>query len=187
MESGFTVVESARVIEGLRWSSLRLFEILGEWAGAAQRSDIAVSLATASRHMGWHTEDLIALAPESILIDDDPSPTVRYRGLGAALDRLRVGPDPIENLAIAHRVLLARIGSRCVAVEKLAATHADAALVRVIGFMLADLRRDRDEGEALLQQLLSSPEIVRSVGSSVVEAESLIVAAGGLPPTTDRA
>ncbi len=185
MESGFTAVESARVIEGLRWSSLRLFEILGEWASAAQRSDIAVSLATASRHMGWHAEDLTALVPDSVLIDGDPSPAIGYRRLGAALERLRAGSDSIENLAIAHRVLLTRIGSRCVAIEKLAASHSDAALLRVIGFMLTDLRRDRDEGEALLQQLLSSQEIVRSVGSSVVEAESLIVVAGGLPPSTD--
>jgi len=183
MDSGLTVVENSRLVEGLRRTSLRLFEILGTWAGAAERSDVAVSLATASRHMGWHAEDLAALVPDSVLIDVDLPSAGAPDQLDSAFDRLRGGTESINNLAIAHRVLLTRLGSRCVNVEKLATANSDAPLIRVIGFMLADLRRDRDEGEALLERLLVDSPTVETVGFAVVEAEGLIVAAGGLPPS----
>ena len=183
MESGLTVLETARLVEDLRWASLRLFEILGEWAGEAKRSDIAVSFATASRHMGWHSEDLDALAPDSVLVGDARSSDFRFRRIDAAMTTIRGRTDSIDNLAIAHRVLLARVASRCVAIERMATAHSDAPLKRVIGFMLADLRRDRDDGEALLERLLISSELVTRVGSAVVEAETLVVEAGGLPPS----
>jgi len=177
---GFTTIESARVVEGLRWAATRLFELLGRWAANAERPDVAVSLATASRHMGWHADDLASLAPDSESLDGVID-LVSFAKLGNVLDRLERSNDPINNLAIAHRVLLARVASRCVAVEKLASAHSDAALARVMGFMLADLRRDRDEGEALLELLMTDSAIVGRVGAAVVEAESLIVDAGGLP------
>jgi len=177
---GFTTIESARVVEGLHWAATRLFELLGHWAANAERPDVAVSLATASRHMGWHADDLASLAPDSESLDGVID-LAGFEKLGAVLDRLERNHDSIDNLAIAHRVLLARVGSRCVAVEKMASVHSDAALGRVMGFMLADLRRDRDEGETLLELLMSDTAIVGRVGAAVVEAESLIVAAGGLP------
>lgn len=180
MAEGFTTVESARVVEGLRWAATRLFKLLGNWAANADRPDVAVSLATASRHMGWHADDLASLVPDSESLDALTA-LGSFDRLGGVLDRLEPSRDSIENLAITHRVLLARVGSRCVAVEKMASVHSDAALARVMGFMLADLRRDRDEGETLLELLMSDVAVVGRVGSAVVEAESLIVEAGGLP------
>jgi len=184
MQSGLTAIQSSRIVEGLRWTALRLFDVLGGWAGAAERSDIAVSLATASRHMGWHAEDLAALAPDSVLIDADTASPVPSGQLASVFDGLSENTDSIENLAVAHRVLLARMSSRCVSVEKVAAANSDEPLIRVIGFMLTDLRRDRDDGEALLERLLLDSMIVKKVGSAVIEAEGLIVSAGGLPPST---
>ncbi len=180
MSEGFTTTESAGIVAGLAWASTRLFGLLGRWASTADRPDVAVSLATASRHMGWHADDLTALEPDSeaLLLPGDGK---RFERLAAVLDSLESGNDPVENLAIAHRVLLARVGSGCVAVEKFASAHSDAPLARVMGFMLTDLRRDRDEGETLLEQLMSDASIVRRIGSAVVNAEALIVGAGGLP------
>jgi len=180
VSEGFTTTESAGIVAGLEWASSRLFGLLGRWASAADRPDVAVSLATASRHMGWHANDLKELEPDSeaILIHHDGQ---SFERLDAVLQSLERGTDPVENLAIAHRVLLARVGSGCVAVEKFASAHSDAPLARVVGFMLTDLRRDRDEGETLLEHLMSDAPTVRRVGTAVVDAEALIVDAGGLP------
>ncbi len=155
--------------------------MLGRWAGEADRSDVAVSLATASRHMGWHADDLAALAPDSLLIDPS-TPSAPSSELVSALDTLDENHGSIERLAITHRVLLARLASRCVAVERLATEHSDAALTRVVGFMLSDLRRDRDDGDTLLERLMVDSQTVERVGAKVVATESLIVGAGGLPP-----
>lgn len=180
---GLTTVQAAEIAGGLHWASARLFEILGAWAGDAERSDIAVSLATASRHMGWHADDLAGLAPDSILVDDtteSPPPAA----IVGALEAVRATSGSLEQLAIAHRVLLARLAARCVAVERMTAPHADAPLARVVGFLLTDLRRDRDEGEALLERLLVDVASVERVGAVVVDAERRLVEAGGLVPIT---
>lgn len=181
MTEGFTAVETARVVDGLHWSCTRLFAMLGRWAGEADRSDVAVSLATASRHMGWHADDLAALAPDGLLVGQSSSSAASPE-LESTLDTLDETRGSLERLAITHRVLLARLTTRCIAVERLATEHSDAALTRVVGFMLSDLRRDRDDGETLLERLLIDPQTVERVGANVVETESLVVGAGGLPP-----
>jgi hypothetical protein len=186
-----TTVQTGEVARELARATSRLFEILGFWAGQADRSDIAVSLATASRHMGWHADDLAGLEPDSVLLATETEPDDGSDAdgeppapLDAALDAIRATPGSIERLAIAHRVLLGRLAAGCVAVERMTASHADAPLARVIGFIQSDLRRDRDEGEALIERLLSDVAAVERVGAAVTDAERRLVAAGGLLPVT---
>ena len=52
----------------------------------------------------------------------------------------------------------------------------------MLSFLLADLRRDRDDGEALLGRLLTDVETVEQANARVLEAESRLVEAGGLLP-----
>ena len=182
MQEGLTTVQTARAVGSLHWATSRLFGVIGLWAGEADRPDIAVSMATASRHMGWHADDLLQLMPDSELLQDEAQSKPHAPGVDAAVEAIRAIPGSVERLAVVHRVLLARIAARCVTIHRLAAPHADAPLVRVVTFMLTDLRRDRDDGEALLTRLLSDVAIVESAGGRVLEAESRLVAAGGLLP-----
>ncbi len=184
MSEGLTTVQTAEIASGLRRATAQLFEILGSWAGEAERSDVAVSLATASRHMGWHADDLAGLTPDSVLIDEPDAQRPPSPDVGAALEAIRATPGNVERLAIAHRVLLTRLAARCVVVERMTADHADAPLARVVGFVLSDVRRDRDEGEALLERLLVDVATVERVGACVVDAERRLVAVGGLIPLT---
>jgi hypothetical protein len=183
VEQGLTAVQSARVVGELHWATARLFEVLGQWAGEADRPDVAVSMATASRHLGWHAGDLAELLPDSVLLDGVARTEPHEPGVADAVDAIRAIPGSVERLAVAHRVLLARLAARCVAVERASAGHNDAALARVLAFFLADLRRDRDDGEALLGRLLVDVSSVERVNARVLEAESRLVAAGGLLPT----
>lgn len=182
MNEGLTVAQTAHVVGGLHWVSTRLFEVLGIWAGEADRPDIAVSMATSSRHLGWHASDLAELLPESVLLEGIAQSAPHDPGVDAALEAIRAIPGSIERLAIAHRVLLARVAARCVAVERAAAAESDEALARVLSFLLADLRRDRDAGEALLGQLLIDVSMVEQVNGALLEAESRLVAVNGLLP-----
>ncbi len=185
---GLTAVQTGAVARELARATARLFEILGFWAGQADRSDIAVSLATASRHMGWHADDLAGLEPDSVLIATETEPDTdevdQPSPIDAALDSIRATPGSVERLAIAHRVLLGRLAAGCVAAERMTAPHADAPLARVIGFIQSDLRRDRDEGEALIERLVTDVPAVERVGAAVIDAERRLVAAGGLLPVT---
>lgn len=182
MDQGLTTVQTARVVGGLHWAANRLFEVLGLWAAEADRPDIAVSIATASRHLGWHASDLAELLPDSVLLDDEVRTEPHGPGVDAAVEAIRAIPGSVERLAVAHRVLLARVAARCVAIERVAAPHNDASLARVLAFFLQDLRRDRDDGEALLGRLLADVEIVERANARVLEAERRLVEVGGLLP-----
>ena len=182
VQEGLTTVQTARAVGSLHWATSRLFGVIGLWASEADRPDIAVSMGTASRHLGWHASDLEQLMPDSELLKDEAQSRPHTPGIDAAVEAIRAIPGSIERLAIAHRVLLARIAARCVTIQRVAAPHADGPLARVVTFMLTDLRRDRDEGEALLTRLLSDVATVEKAGGRVLEAESRLVAAGGLLP-----
>ncbi|MEQ8843047.1 MAG: hypothetical protein RIB98_18885 [Acidimicrobiales bacterium] len=182
MHQGLTAVETAQLAGELHWVAARLFEVLGLWAGEADRPDIAVSLATSSRHLGWHADDLLELMPESVLLEDDAQSRPHAPEVADAVEAIRAIPGSIERLAVANRVLLPRVAARCVAVERAAANHSDAPFARVLAFLLADLRRDRDDGEALLGQLLLDVDAVEQINVRVLEAESRLVAVGGLLP-----
>lgn len=177
-----TAVQTAQVVGELHWATSRLFEVVGLWAAEADRPDIAVSLATSSRHLGWHMGDLAELLPDSVLLEDVARTEPHAPGVDAAVEAIRAIPGSIERLAIAHRVLLPRVAARCVGIERASGNHSDAALARVLSFLLADLRRDRDDGEALLGQLLVDVETVERANVRVLEAESRLVVVGGLLP-----
>lgn len=180
MHEGLTLMQTAQVVGELHWTVARLFSISGEWASEADRPGIAVSMATASRHLGWHAGDLEGLFPDSVLVADEVVSRPADDRVVEALDTIREMPGSLERLAILHRVLLARLAAHCVAVERATATHADAPLARVLGFLLADLRRDRDDGEARLARLLADVDLVERVNGAVLDAERRVVAAGGL-------
>lgn len=182
MSQGLTTVQTARVVGELHWATSRLFEVFGQWAGEADRPDVAVSLATSSRHLGWHAGDLEELLPDSVLLEETAVSAPHTADVADAIDAVRAIPGAVERLAVAHRVLLPRVAARCVTVERASAHHGDAPLARVLSFLLADLRRDRDDGEALLGRLLADVAAVEQANARVLEAESRLVAAGGLLP-----
>lgn len=177
-----TAVQTAQLAGELHWVAARLFEVLGLWAGESDRPDIAVSLATSSRHLGWHADDLLELMPESVLLEDAATSRPHAPEVSEVLDAIRAIPGSVERLAVAHRVLLPRVAARCVAVERAAAGHSDAPFVRALAFLLTDLRRDRDDGEALLGHLLLDVDAVQRANTRVLEAETRLVAVGGLLP-----
>lgn len=182
MTHGLTTVQSARVVGELHWAASRLFEVLGLWAAEADRPDIAVSMATSSRHLGWHAADLADLLPDSVLLEDEVRTEPHAPEVDAAVEAIRAIPGSVERLAVTHRVLLPRVAARCVAIERVSGPHNDAALARVLAFFLQDLRRDRDDGEALLGRLLSDVDSVERANARVLEAERRLVEAGGLLP-----
>ncbi len=182
MNQGLTAVQTAQVVGSLHWATTRLFEVFGLWAAEADRPDIAVSMATSSRHLGWHASDLAELLPDSVLLDDAVQTAPHALEVDAAVEAIRAIPGSIERLAVTHRVLLARIAARCVAIERVSGPHNDVALSRVLAFLLADLRRDRDDGEALLGRLLTDVSVVEKANARMLEAESRLVTAGGLLP-----
>lgn len=182
-EPALTVAATATTVRDLHWASMSLFELFVFWAGETEpeRGDVASWLSTTGRHLGEQAQDLKALMPDSVLLADLTSfvsPSVEAE---EALKAVRAIPGSVVRLAIAQRVLLARLFESCESLQRLAKPHADAPLLRAIGFLLVDIGNDREQGEPLLGSLRNS-EINQQLSRGVMEAESHLVSAGGLVP-----
>ncbi len=182
-EQALTVAATATAVRGLHWASASLFELFVSWASEVEpeRGDVAAWLSATGRHLGEQADDLKTLMPDSVLLADMTSFTAPSSEAEEALIAIRAIPGSVVRLAIAQRVLLGRLRASCESLQRLARSHADAPLLRVSGFLLLDIRNDREQGELLLGSLRNS-ETNQHLNRGVMEAESHLVSAGGLVP-----
>lgn len=179
--TGLTMADTARQASRLRWAVERLGGIIGSWAAGTEDAKAAVWLATVARHLEQHADGLEglrpgyeALAAESRLVPARPE-------IEAALDGIAAASGPAERLGIACRVLLGQLSAHCAALRAATAAPADAPFDRALEFLMADLRRDRDAGEALLDKFgADGPAAARSAADAAAAAESRLAAAGGI-------
>ncbi len=182
-EEFLTVAATATVLRDLHWASSSLFELFVGWAGEVEpeHGEVAAWLSSTGRHLGEQAENLKALMPDSVLLSDltalgAPSPQSE-----SALEAIRGVQGTAVRLAVAQQVLLARLSESCEALQRLADPHADAPLIRALGFLLLDLRNDREAGELLLGVLRHSGSD-EQISAAMTEAEKQLVSAGGLVP-----
>ncbi|MXW74448.1 MAG: hypothetical protein F4Y27_10840 [Acidimicrobiaceae bacterium] len=178
-----TVATTASVVSDLHWASTSLFELFVFWASEVEpdHGDIASWLSSTGHHLGEQAQNLKGLMPDSVLLADltdfaSPSPQAEE-----ALGAVRAIPGSVMRLAIAHRVLLAQLSNACESLQQLAKPHADAPLLRAIGFLLLDLGNDREQAELLLGSS-HDPDVSQQVDRAVMEAKSHLASAGGLVP-----
>ena len=184
LDEGFlTVTATATVLRDLHWASSSLFELFVGWAGEVEpeHGEVAAWLSSTGRHLGEQAENLKALMPDSVLLDDLTALDAPSAESGSALEAIRVVQGSVARLAIAQQVLLARLSESCEALQRLADPHADAPLIRALGFLLLDLRNDREAGELLLGVLRDSGSD-EEINAATMEAEKQLVSAGGLVP-----
>lgn len=179
-----TVATTAAVVSGLHWASSSLFELFVLWASEVEsdRGDVASWLSSTGRHLGEQAQSLAGLMPDSVLLADSTGLAAPSVEAEDALGAVRAIPGSVVRLAIADRVLLARLSAACESLEQLAQPHADAPLLRVLGFLLLDIGNDRERAELLLGSL-RDPPLGRRLDEAVSEAENHLASAGGLVPT----
>lgn len=181
MSPGLTMADTARAAGGLRWTVERLAGIIGSWAAGTEDAPAAVWLATAARHLEQHLESLEGLRPGYEALAEAARPAPARPEVDAALEGVAAAAaGPAERLGVACRVLLERLSSHCAALRAAASSPADAPLDRALEFLMADLRRDRDSGEALLEGLDADEAGPARFAAAVAEAERRLAAAGGL-------
>lgn len=180
MRTGLTMADTARHASRLRWAVERLAGIIGSWAAGTEDARAAVWLATVARHLEQHSDGLEGLRPGYEALAEAARPASPRPEIDEALNGIAAAAGPAERLGIACRVLLEHLSAHCAALKAVTAAHADAPLDRVLEFLMADLRRDRSAGEALLDGLSADgPAAVRSADAAA-SAESRLAAAGGI-------
>ena len=177
MPTGLTMADTARQASRLRWAVERLGGIIGSWAAGTEDARAAVWLATVARHLGQHADSLDGLRPGYEALAEAARPGPARPEIEAALDDIATEAGPTERLGIACRVLLGHLSAHCAALRAVTAAPADAPFDRALEFLMADLRRDRGAGEALLDGLAAAA--ARSADAAA-SAESRLAAAGGI-------
>lgn len=184
LDEGFlTVAATATVLRDLHWASSALFELFVGWAGEVEpeHGEVAAWLSSTGRHLGEQAESLRALMPDSVLLSELTALGAPSAESESALEAVRVLQGSVVRLAVAQRVLLARLSESCESLLQPADPLADAPLVRAVGFLLLDLRNDRAAGELLLGALRGSGSD-EQIDAATAEAERQLVSAGGLVP-----
>lgn len=176
---------SAVVCGGHCWVERRLFEVIGEWGASAGSPRTVVLLDRHSQHAAWRAAQWWDRLPVRAGIDREAhvvAPPGWLAALGPAGEP-RPAPDgDAAILAVVHRVLLARLVHRYRRhLERTSPVH-DGPVVRTLGQVVADVRSDRDDGEAALFDLLDAADTLGRVGEAVGRAEpAFLVDYGGLP------
>ncbi|MCY3851497.1 MAG: hypothetical protein OXF75_11995 [Acidimicrobiaceae bacterium] len=178
-----TAAATATVVSDLHWASTSLFQLFVFWASEVEpdHGEIASWLSSTGRHLGEQAQSLKGMMPDSVLLADltdfaSPSPQAEE-----ALGAVRSIRGSVVRLAIAQRVLLAQLSTACESLQQLATPHADAPLLRAIGFLLLDLGNDRERAERLFGSS-HDPEVAQQLDRAVMEAENHLASAGGLVP-----
>lgn len=173
---GLTMADTARAAGGLLWAVERLAGLIGSWAAGTEDAEAAVWLATAARHLEQHLGGLEELRPGYEALAEAARPAPSRPEVDAALEAVAAAATgPAGRLGIANRVLLGHLSSHCADLRAAASSPADAPLARALEFLMVDLHRGRDSGEALLEGFAPG-----GAAEAEAEAERRLAAAGGL-------
>ena len=199
MNSGYSAVQTARLVAALRWTCGRLSEIAEAWAteaaaaagGGAQtgggdqpdrsgRESVDVHLAAAaaavemtvlSRRLAAHRDVLDGLQPDSERLASWRLAAPADPSLADALDEIAALQGPLERRGVAREVLVPQLLGAYEEIREHAAPHCDAALASAAGSLSHDLDRGRVSGAARADAASSS---------AAASAERSLLAAGGL-------
>ena len=196
MNSGYSAVQTARLVSALRWACGRLSEIVGAWAteaavGGAQTGggdqpdrsgrdsvDVHVTAAAAaaemtvlSRRLAAHRDALDGLQPDSERLASWRLAAPADPSLADALDEIAALQGPLERRGVAGEVLVPQLLGAYQEICEHAAPHCDAALASAAGSLGHDLDRGRVGGSARADAASSS---------AAASAERSLLAAGGL-------
>jgi hypothetical protein len=175
---------SARLAGSHRWIEQRLFEILGRWSAAVAVPGAKALLGAQSHHHAWHAELWRGCLPTLAHLEPDavtgpPSPAI-----AAFFDEVddRAGAhDAVGKLVGVYRVAVPRLLAAYVARRARATSVADAPVIRALELIGADLRRDGEDGERLVQSLLRTGADACRAAERQGWLEARLIDGGGIP------
>jgi hypothetical protein len=175
---------SARRAGGHRWVEQRLFEILGRWSAAVPVAGAPAVLGAHSYHHAWHAElwrgclpTLPQLDPATVTVPPSPAVAAFFEEVADRKD----DHDAAGKLVGVYRVVLPRLAAAYADRGDRAAAVTDAPVLRALELIAADLRRDGEAGERLVQSLLRTGDGARRAAERQGWLEAQLIDAGGIP------
>ncbi len=184
MSPPLTMEAAAALAGGHCWIERRLFELLGRWSALTDHPAATLALDRHAQHAAWRAEQwwdrlpVLAQLDRNSLVDPgrswrallvDPASEASPAGDGASVE------GGIGRLAVAYRVLLPRLVVAYDRHARLATPVADGPVIRTLGHVRPDAMADWAEGEAVLQDLLTTGEGA-AAAAAAAGAERLLLA-----------
>jgi hypothetical protein len=177
-----TLEETARLVHRYRWLEARTFELLGGWVAVERAPEVQRLFGVQAHHHAWHAELWEQRLP-SARGASPPVPDSVPPGLEAFVDALAqpTGPEAtVERLVGVYRVLVPHKLTTYRRHLAEVSPVADGPVARALRLALRDELDDWQEGEAMLQERLTTPELARRAAERQGVLEALLVAAGGI-------
>jgi hypothetical protein len=181
-EGAHTAVGLAARTGAYCWAEQQVFALLGGWVQAIPEADVKLMVAEHAEHAAWRARRWHELLPTA-----PPGPDVLVvapvgvPAVFAAAGVVAGGPDrTVEKLAVAHRVVLARLAAALRSHLDWSSEVTEAAVRRLLAISLDDVVADWTAGERLLQALTGESDALDRAHRAQATVEAPVAAAGGL-------
>jgi hypothetical protein len=173
-----TLDESARLAGGHCWLEQRLFELLGGWVEPTPEPAAKLLFDRHSGHHAWRAGQWWDRLPVLDDVDRLSLVTADPASGQEVLQALAAAPATVGRLAGAYRFALPRLWTRYARHLSLTTPVSDSSSIRTLRMAMADVEADWRDGEALLQQVLREPGLVRAAAETVAGLEAIWVSGG---------
>lgn len=183
LPGSFSVEETARRVGHYRWFEMSLFDVLGGWVGRSPELEVKHRFGVHCYHHSFHAELWYRRLPELRAMDPERftgSPNEAMTDFVNLLGGLAAPELTIERLVGLYRVVLPHLITVYTFHRNHAATITDGPTIRALDLCLADDLREWQEGEMLLQHVLSTPSALERAAAHQVALTELLLDGGGV-------
>jgi hypothetical protein len=170
-----TLDEAARLAGGHCWLERRLFEVVGGWVGPTPEPAVKLLFDRHSGHHAWRAGQWWDRLPVLDDVDRLSLVTADAASVPEVLQALAAASATVGRLAGAYRLALPRLWTRYAQHLSLTSPLSDGSSIRTLRMAMADVEADWREGEAILQDLLHDPGLVRTAADTVAALEAMLV------------
>jgi hypothetical protein len=167
-----TLEDSARLAGGHCWFERRMFEVVGGWVASTPEPAAKLLFDRHSGHHAWRAGQWWDRLPVLADVDRAKLVVAGRASLPEVLHSMVATASTVGRLAAVYRLALPRLWSRYDHHLGLTTPASDGSSIRTLNMVMADVEVDWREGEVLLQQMLSDPDLVRAAADTVAGLET---------------
>lgn len=159
------------------WLERRLFEIVGGWVASTAEPSAKLLFDRHSEHHAWRAGQWLERLPLLAEVDTDGLIAAPSGPMAPALDRLAAMSTPVSRAAGLYRSLLPRVWSGYERHRSAAGALADGSSLRTLSIAIDDVKADWQEGEQVLQGLVTDRQAALEVATALGGLEEIFSSA----------
>lgn len=174
------LLETSRRFGAYSWVELRMFQILGSWAGSEADPRLSVMFDDHSRRHSWHSTVWFDRLPLLSNVDTEELVRAPSEAFAALLDELAELRDPLERLSGGYEVMVTHlIVSYRQELDRLDPVG-DATARHWLGFLLQNLTEELLQGASEIHDGVNDSEDLDQITSARKKFSEKLLRCGGI-------